>query len=483
MNLYKDTIAAISTPLGEGGIGIVRLSGKDALKIAERVFVSPKGKKVSSLQTCTMTYGYITDPGSTIADCRLQIADFSKSKIKNQKSKIIDEVLLSVMRAPHSYTKEDVVEINCHGGFLPLRKVLEIVLQEGARLAEPGEFTLRAFLNGRIDLVQAEAVADLISAKTEESGRIAAEQLSGGLSQRISSIQESLTEVTAHLEAYIDFPEDEIEPHTFEEIIKRLTDLSNELQRLSETYENGRFFREGVAIAIVGKPNVGKSSLLNAFLERDRAIVTDIPGTTRDTIEEYMNIQGFPVRIMDTAGIREVHHLAEKEGVNRSLQAIHGADIVLSVFDGSRPLSSEDREIISKLSERKAIFLVNKIDLPIVITEEDLPLNDHIPVVMISANTKNGLDTLKESIINHLLTGSTDDTKEGLIITNLRHKKAIDGSHEAIKRAMISLERAQPLEIVAIDLRDALDRLGEIVGTVTTDDILHRIFSNFCIGK
>ncbi len=532
MNTYDDTIAAISTPLGDGGIGIVKISGKDALEIAERIFISTKDKTLLSLPSYNMAYGYIVEQEPEVRSQRSEVRDQSTEDRKDDNEKIgrwevnsfktselqnfhiVDEVLISVMRAPYSYTKEDVVEINCHGGFFPIRKVLEIVLNEGARLAVPGEFTFRAFLNGRIDLIQAEAVIDLIRSKTEESSRIANEQLSGKLSIEISAIQDMITEICANIEAYIDFPEEEIEPDTHEEILNKIIAISNKMQQLSETYENGRFFRDGMSIAIVGRPNVGKSSLLNAILETDRAIVTDIPGTTIDMIEEYINLEGIPARIMDTAGIREVHNLAEKEGVKRSLRAIEGADIILSVFDCTMPLSSEDIDVITKTRERKTIFIINKSDLPPSISEKDL--NQYImkdklsticnQVVNVSAKTKSGLDELKDSIINLLLGGQGytfdknnrqehaklsrsethakyQDMPSSVIMTNLRHKNVIDKANEAMKRAQILLKKKEPLEIVAIELRDALSKIGEIIGNVTTDDILNRIFSNFCIGK
>jgi tRNA modification GTPase len=312
-----DTIAAISTPLGEGGIGIVRLSGKDSLQTAEKIFSSPKNKSLNDSKSHRVVYGYIKDPST---------------------GKEIDEVLVTIMRSPCSYTKEDVVEINCHGGMIPLRKTLELVLKEGARLAEPGEFTKRAFINGRIDLSQAEAVLDLIRSKTDESRRIAIEQLQGGLSEKITALRDRLTEVCAHVEAYIDFPEDEIETASTKAVLESMKDIGRELHALLKTYDEARFFREGLSTAIVGSPNVGKSSLLNALLKKDRAIVTEYPGTTRDIIEEYLNINGLPLRIMDTAGIRDVQDIAEKEGVKRSLLSIENADIVIAMFDCSELL-------------------------------------------------------------------------------------------------------------------------------------------------
>lgn len=459
--MLDDTIAAISTPLGEAGIGIVRISGRDAINIADRLFFSPKGKRLYSASSHTITYGFIRDPLT---------------------GDLIDEVLISVMKAPNTYTREDIVEINCHGGFFPLRKTLELVLREGARLSEPGEFTKRAFLNGRIDLTQAEAVADLIRAKTEASQRVAIEQLKGGLSGKITKLIDRLTELCANMEAYIDFPDEDIEPATLDAINAELTSIIDKLERLSKTYEEGRFLREGVNVAIVGKPNVGKSSLLNALLERDRAIVTEFPGTTRDVIEELLNIKGLLVRVMDTAGIREAHEMAEREGVRRSLQAIDDSDLVIVVIDGSRPLSDEDLYIIEKVREKGKRFIVgiNKADLcPSVATFAMHPL----PLTLnISAKTGQGLEELKEAIINISLVGAKGES-EGLIVANLRHKTAIDNAITSLRKASQDMMNSQPGEIIALSLRDGLDYLGEIVGAVTTEDILNRVFSQFCIGK
>jgi tRNA modification GTPase len=449
-----DTIAAISTPLGEGGIGIVRLSGPAAIKIAEQLFVSPKGRTLEKVKTHRVLYGFIRDP---------------------ENSEKVDEVLLTVMRSPHTYTREDVVEINCHGGLLPLRRVLELTLRHGARLAEPGEFTKRAFLNGRIDLSQAEAVLDVIRAKTEESEKLALEQLKGALSEKINNLRDRLLNICAHIEAYIDFPEEEIEPASMQEIKTGIEDLVNEISALCRSYDEGRFFREGLKAVIAGRPNVGKSSLLNALLKRDRAIVTEMPGTTRDVLEEYININGLPLRIMDTAGIRQAHDMAEEEGVRRSLQAIEEADIVLGVIDGSVPLRDGDMSLVERLKEKNSILVINKIDL----LQADLSLSDALPVFRVSAKTGEGLDALKDAIFNRCV---HRDRTEGVMVTNLRHKLALDAAERGLKAALGSLE-GEPLEITAMELREALDRLGEIVGTVTTEDILNKIFNDFCIGK
>jgi tRNA modification GTPase len=449
----SDTIAAISTAPGEAGIGIVRLSGPDAVKMAEKIFHSPKGKRLLSHR---VVYGFVRDP-ETGAD--------------------IDEVLLTVMLAPGTYTREDVVEISCHGGLVPIRRVLEITLAHGARLAEPGEFTKRAFLNGRIDLSQAEAALDIIRARTGEAERLALEQLRGSLSDKINLLMDRVLGVCAHVEAHIDFPEEEIEPETLDEVKADIASAAEELYALADSYEEGRFFREGLKTAIVGRPNVGKSSLLNALLNRERAIVTETPGTTRDTIEEHLNINGLPVRIVDTAGIREAHGMAEREGVKRSLKAIEDADLVLGLVDGSAPLNAEDTGMIERLRHRSSIMVLNKKDLP----QETLDLSGcGLPIISISAKTGEGLDALKRMVFDSCTGGA--GRAEGVVVTNLRHKTALEAALRALEAAGGIIHR-EPLEITAVELRDALDSLGRIVGAVTTDDILEKIFNDFCIGK
>jgi tRNA modification GTPase len=459
-----ETIAAISTPLGEGGIGIVRLSGKDSVEIAEKLFNSPKKLLLRDVASQKLVYGFINDPSTGNA---------------------VDEVLITVMRAPHSYTREDIVEINCHSGMITLRRILELVIKGGARLADPGEFTKRAFVNGRIDLSQAEAVLDLIRSKTDESRRIAMEQFQGCLSEEITALRDKLKDLCAHVEAYIDFPEDEIETASRDEIAKSIEEIMKELQKLLKTYDEAKFFREGLSTAIVGRPNVGKSSLLNALLQRDRAIVTPFPGTTRDVIEEYLNIRGLPLRIMDTAGIRNVQNVIEKEGVKRSLQSIENADLVIAVFDGSEPLRDEDFEVIEKIKGKKVIIVMNKYDLPAasdksVIASSFSPSAVH--VLDISALSGSGLEELKDQIFTSSLKDWKEE-REGVLVTNLRHKIAIENAAASLGRALSAFEENKPLEIIALEIRDSLDRLGEIVGAVTTEDILDSIFKNFCIGK
>lgn len=459
-----DTIAAIATPLGEGGIGIVRISGKDALQIGEKIFSSPKNKSLHHAKSHNVTYGFIKDPVS---------------------GTVIDEVLAMVMLSPYSYTREDVVEIHCHGGMITLRKTLELVLKYGARLAEPGEFTKRAFINGRIDLSQAEAVLDLVRSKTDESRRIAMEQLQGGLAEKITNLKNILTKLCVHIETYIDFPEDDIETASKENMLQSMKYISSEFELLLKTYDEARFFRDGLATAIVGRTNVGKSSLLNALIKKDRAIVTELPGTTRDVIEEYLNIKGLPLRIMDTAGIRDVHDIAEKEGVKRSLRSIEHADLVIAIYDRSEPLKDEDREVFKKIKNKHSIIVLNKCDLPPVIDESIFIShgNTHnIPILNISAKRGDGLEELKDKIIESCLKDWKEE-REGIVISNLRHKIALENATTSLDRAMHALRKNQPLEILALELRDALDKLGEIVGAVTTEDILNKIFEEFCIGK
>jgi tRNA modification GTPase len=459
-----DTIAAISTPLGEGGIGIVRLSGKDAIPIAEKFFHSPRKKFLRNAKSHSVIHGFIKNPAT---------------------GHIIDEVLAMVMRSPYSYTREDVVEIHCHGGMMPLRKTLELCLKNGTRLSDPGEFTKRAFMNGRIDLSQAEAVLDLVRSKTDESRRIAMEQLQGGLSDKITTLRDRLTELCVNIEAYIDFPDDEIETASKNTFLQSMRDIGSELALLLKTYDEARFFREGLSTAIVGRPNVGKSSLLNALIKKDRAIVTELPGTTRDVIEEYLNIKGLPLRIMDTAGIRDVQDVAEKEGVKRSLRSIEYADLVIAIFDRSEPLKDEDLEVLHKIKNKNSVIVLNKCDLPSVIDEEVLVSQahpDNTRVLHISATRGDGLETLKDSIVESCLKDWKEE-RDGIVISNLRHKISLENAMISLDRAMHAFTEDQPLEIFALELRDTLDRLGEIVGSVTTEDILNKIFNEFCIGK
>ncbi len=456
----EDTIAAISTPLGRSGIGIVRLSGKDAIKIADRIFISPKKKKLKQMPAYTILYGHIIMPLN---------------------KEVVDEVLVSLMKAPNTYTKEDIVEINCHGGTVPLRRVLELVLNSGARLAGPGEFTQRAFLNGRIDLAQAEAVLDVINALTVQGQKTAMTQLRGGLSKKLGTMREQLIELTAFVEAHIDFPEEDIESLSLKNMEKKALRIRQSLKRLIDSSRYGMILREGLRTAIIGRPNVGKSSLLNALLEHDRAIVTEMPGTTRDVIEEYLNINGLPVKIMDTAGIRNVENIAEKEGVKRSLNAMEDADLVLLILDGSSALQKTDIELIGKSNPTNTIFVINKIDLQQKINSKFKTQNSKFPVVSISAKQGTGLDELKSKIVDTVLHGHIESNAD--VVTNIRHVHALEKALASINSFLTAVTNKTSPEFLSVELRDTLDAIGEIIGITTPDDILNKIFSNFCIGK
>ncbi len=469
--LNDDTIAAISTPLGHSGIGIVRLSGKHSIEIADKIFVSPGEKTLKQTLSHRIVYGHIINP--------VRKQDSLSNGVNPSDREIIDEALVSVMRGPHTYTREDIAEINCHGGPVPLRRILEIVLKNGARLAEPGEFTRRAFLNGRIDLAQAEAVLDVINAMTEQSRKAAIEQLGGGLSKKIESIRQELIEITAFVEAYIDFPEEDIEPMPLAE--ERILKVQQSLNELVNSAQYGRILREGLKTAIIGRPNVGKSSLLNALLEQDRAIVTEAPGTTRDVIEDYLNVQGLPIKIMDTAGIRDVKDIAEKEGVKRSLAVMSDADLVLIVLDGSENLHDTDMELFEKSSPQNTILVINKTDLPQKIKLKTRGGRGDFQTVKISALKGAGLDELKNKIVETALHGKTV-TGTG-IVTNVRHVHALERALKSINSFIKEINKKTPPEFLSVELREALGAVGEIIGITTPEDILNRIFSNFCIGK
>ncbi len=456
----EDTIAAISTPLGQGGIGIVRLSGNKAVQIADRIFCSPGKKNIKNTPSHRIMYGHVIDPAD---------------------SEVVDEVMVSVMKAPNTYTKEDIVEINCHGGAVPLRRTLELLLKCGARHAEPGEFTRRAFLNGRIDLAQAEAVLDVINALTVESQKTAVQQLRGTFSKKMESIRERLIELTALVEAHIDFPEEDIESIPLAGMKNRAAEIRKSLEKLIDTSRYGMILRDGLKTAIIGRPNVGKSSLLNALLAHDRAIVTNIPGTTRDVIEDHLNIQGLPVKIMDTAGIREVKDIAEKEGVKRSLRLMEEADLVLLLLDGSEDLHDTDRELIEKSETGSTMIVINKSDLPQKIDPAVEADFKPFPTLTISAKTDTGLDTLKSRIVE-LATGGRSGSGADMV-TNIRHVHALERALSSMDSFSSEAGRKTPPEFLAVELRDALDAIGEILGITTPDDILNRIFDNFCIGK
>ncbi|MFQ6057254.1 MAG: tRNA uridine-5-carboxymethylaminomethyl(34) synthesis GTPase MnmE [Anaerolineae bacterium] len=449
-----DTIAAISTPLGEGGIGIVRLSGREALPILRQLFRGVRGDGV--LASRHLYYGHIVDPASGEA---------------------VDEVLVSYMRAPYTYTRQDVVEINAHGGIVPLRRILELTLRHGARLASPGEFTVRAFLNGRLDLAQAEAVLDIVQAKTEAGLRVAVDQLGGRLSQEVQAVRAQLVDVLAYLEATIDFPEDEVPP---QDIAPALGRARARIEGLLAHADQGIIYRQGIRAAIVGRPNVGKSTLLNALLRTERAIVTPLPGTTRDTLEETMNLRGVPLVLVDTAGIAATEDLVERLGVERSREALRRADLALLVVDGSEPLTEADREIAGLVGQRSAILVINKTDLPQALTSLDL-LPD-APRVRISALTGEGLETLEEAMVEAVFSGRVVASDEPLV-SNPRHKVLLQRALEHVASAQEAHGRGLPADFIAIDLTAAVNALGEITGETVSGDLLEAIFSHFCVGK
>ena len=461
MQRQNDTIVAISTASGEGAIGIIRLSGSQSLSILRSIFCStfhtPSSSPLSRFRSHQLYYGHITDKSGTL----------------------LDEVLAVYMQAPKTYTREDVVEIHCHGGTSALQQVLQAVLDRGARPAEPGEFTLRAFLNGRLDLTQAEAVIDVIQAKTRRSLICASDQLGGRLGSKVGELKSRLVRLTAHLEAYIDFPEEEIPRFDFDGFRNQASDLICEIEALIETYNRGRILREGAAVAIIGRPNVGKSSLLNMLLAEERAIVTDMPGTTRDTIEESISVEGLPVRLIDTAGIRQCHNLAESEGVRRSRDLMTKAEVVLLVLDRSRPLHDSDLELVGMLNGRKALTALNKTDLPAAFSLTCAGLQA-VPVE-VSALKNEGVAGLKSAIRNLML--EDPSATEGATITRLRHKTSLEKTLQGLSGFICGLQQKEPPEVLSLDLREALDGLDYILGITTADDILDVIFKDFCIGK
>ncbi|MDP4091932.1 MAG: tRNA uridine-5-carboxymethylaminomethyl(34) synthesis GTPase MnmE [Bacillota bacterium] len=456
----SDTIAAISTPQGTGGIGIIRISGSGAFEIAEQLF---KGRKpFKEYKPNSINHGCLINPAN---------------------SEIIDDVLVSKMKAPNTFTREDIVEINCHGGMTVLKKVLELVVKSGARPAEAGEFTKRAFLNGRIDLSQAEAVIDLINSKTEEGSKAAVSQLEGKLSKRLKSVRDKLLDLISHIEVTVDYPEHDIEEITGQEVYAAIKEIRNDLERLTEGYDKGRILREGLNAVIIGKPNVGKSSLLNELSGVNKAIVTDIPGTTRDIIEEFINIGGIPVRIIDTAGIRETSDLVEKIGVQRAEIEIDNADIVLMMIDASEVITAADREILKKVDAKKAIIILNKTDISDIerINQIKTSLQGKI-IIEMSIKEGTGLDRLETEIKNLFVKGDIKANQE-ILLTNVRHKVLIDSAVVSISEAVNAYQSGLPLDCITIDIRNSADYLGQITGESVSEDVMHRIFSRFCIGK
>ncbi len=455
----EDTIAAIATPVGEGAVAIVRVSGPDAERIATSVFVRAQNRN-GKPESHRLYHGKIHDPRS---------------------GKFLDEVLLVVMRKPHSYTGEDVVEIHCHGGAFVVRRVLELLLAQGARHAAAGEFTKRAFLNGRIDLTQAEAVLDLISARTERGVELAISQASGNLSHWVHNLRENLLEILVQVEAAIDFPEEEIELLIRPELIGRIDSLRSRISEIITTYDWGRLLRDGARVCISGRPNVGKSSLLNALLGEARVIVTPVPGTTRDVIEEAVNLNGLPVVLWDTAGIRVAEDQVEQLGVELSLRHVDKADAVIVVLDGSCELTDDDLRCLQSTESKKRLIVINKDDLPQSL--DDVELQRRISparIIRVSAMKGDGVQPLRDSLRELLL---DNQVEPGVVLTNLRHRSALVAGEECLREAVDSLGSGVAAEFVAVNLQAARERFEEIIGKVTNDDILERIFSNFCIGK
>lgn len=458
--MMEDTIAAVATAYGEGGIGIIRISGEKALSILEEVFEF--AGETSQIVNRRMTYGRIVD---------------------RENEQIIDEVLAVYMKGPKTYTAEDVVEINCHGSMVSLRKTLALVLRKGARLAEPGEFTKRAFLNGRLDLSQAEAVIDIIKAKTDRSFDVAMSQLEGALSLRVTEIRQKLLDLLVDITVNIDYPDEDIEELTYDEIEENILLIGEMIEKLLSTADTGRMIREGIRVAIVGKPNVGKSSLMNSLLRETRAIVTEIPGTTRDTIEEAISIRNIPVYLVDTAGIRETSDEVERLGIERSKAAFNEADFIIFIMDGSSAISDEDREIASYLDGRDSVVLINKNDLERGFTNDDVRELVNDPVIIETSLINNeGIEEI-ENHIEELVYGGELSQHDSTMVNNVRHIELLKQSRDSLRDAMEMTLAREALDFIEVDVRNAYDLLGEITGETVSDDIINEVFARFCLGK
>ncbi|MEI3597836.1 MULTISPECIES: tRNA uridine-5-carboxymethylaminomethyl(34) synthesis GTPase MnmE [unclassified Oceanobacillus] len=458
--MTTDTITAISTPIGEGAIAIVRLSGPEAITITNELFT---GKDLREVATHTINYGRIIDPNTR---------------------DIVDEVMVSVMRAPKTFTREDIVEINCHGGMVAVNKVLDIILSKGARLAEPGEFTKRAFLNGRIDLSQAEAVMDLIRAKTDKAMSVAVKQMDGRLSKLITELRQELLETVAHVEVNIDYPEyDDVEEMSHEMMRTNSREVHKRINELLEVANQGKILREGIATAIIGRPNVGKSSLMNTLVQENKAIVTDVPGTTRDIIEEYVNVRGVPLRLVDTAGIRETEDIVEKIGVERSRQVLQESDLILFVLNFNEELTEEDMKLFETVQGLDYIVIVNKTDLEQKVDLEKVKeLAGDRPVITTSLVVEEGVDKLEKAIASTFFEGEID-TGDMTYVSNIRHIQLLKQAKQALEDAMEGIELGMPLDIVQIDVTRTWEILGEIVGDTASDSLIDQLFSQFCLGK
>lgn len=456
-----DTIAAISTPPGEGAISIVRMSGDQAITIADQLF---KAKlPLSEVASHTINYGHLVDP------------------IKEQ---LVDEVMVSVLRAPKTFTREDVIEINCHGGIVVVNQILQLLLRSGARLAEPGEFTKRAFLNGRVDLSQAEAVMDLIRAKTDKAMNLALNQLDGNLSKLIRTLRQEILQTLAQVEVNIDYPEyDDVEEMTTRLLLEKAQQVQGQIDALLQTAQQGKILREGLNTAIIGRPNVGKSSLLNHLLREEKAIVTDIAGTTRDVIEEYVNVRGVPLKLIDTAGIRETEDIVERIGVERSRKALSEADLILLVLNQSEALSIEDRQLIEVTNGTKRIILLNKTDLPTQLDREELAeLLAGDAMFAVSVLQNDGLDQLEQAIADLFFGGQTTD-KDASYLSNTRHIALLENASQSLGEVMTGIEAGMPVDLVQMDMTRCWDYLGEVVGDSVQDELITQLFSQFCLGK
>jgi tRNA modification GTPase len=461
--LHFDTIAAISTPMGEGAIAIVRLSGDEAVQIADRVFQSPSGKKLIEETSHTIHYGHLVDPVS---------------------GETVEEVMVSLMKAPKTFTREDVVEVNCHGGIVAVNRVLTLILNEGARLAEPGEFTKRAFLNGRIDLSQSEAVMDLIRAKTDRAMNVALGQMEGKLSKLIGELRNALVETLAQVEVTIDYPEyDDVEEMTIPHMLEKCTWVKEEINKLLRTSSQGKILREGLSTVIIGRPNVGKSSLLNSLVQENKAIVTDIAGTTRDIIEEYVNVRGVPLRLVDTAGIRETEDIVERIGVERSRQVLKEADLILLVINSAEELSVEDERLFEAVSGMDTIVVINKTDLPQKVDLKKVEsLLEEGKIVTTSLLKDEGIDELEEAIATLFFEGNLE-SEDLTYVSNARHIALLQKAHKTIEDALGAAEAGVPVDMIQIDVTRTWEILGEIVGDTVQEGLINELFSRFCLGK
>ena len=456
------TIAAISTAPAIGGIGIVRMSGKDCFEVLEKIFKPKNPETIENIAGYRIKYGTIVNP---------------------ETNRVVDEVLVSYFKCPKSYTAENMCEINSHGGIVVLREILELCLKNGAELAKPGEFTERAFLNGRIDLTQAEAIIDIINAKSTREAQESANQLEGYLSRKINEIREKIMDIMVNIEANIDYPEYDVVEVSNKDAENKLKEIENELIKLSKTFENGKILKEGVKIAIIGSPNAGKSSLLNSMLKEERAIVTDIAGTTRDIIEEQISIEGIPFKVIDTAGIRDAKDKIEQIGIEKSKKAANEADVILAVFDSSVPLNDEDREILNLLKHKKSIIVLNKTDLKQIVNNECKEIQDvNTEVINISLKNNEGLEKIYESLVKMFNLNQINLDNE-LTITNIRHQELINKAIKSTRMALNDLNNSMPIDIISINIKEILEHLGEITGDNVSEDIIKSIFAKFCLGK